>query len=173
MGGQPYIGQLLLVGFSFNPDGWLYCQGQLVAINEQPTLYNLLGTTFGGNGQTTFGLPDLRGRVPVHQGTGAGIGTYTMGQTGGFESVAVTISGYPAHSHQFLAASQNSNANTPSGNAIGGGLAAFNDSGIAVGQFTGSTITPAPGGNQSHENRQPFLAMNWIIALQGIYPSQN
>jgi microcystin-dependent protein len=173
MGGQPYVGQLLLVGFNFNPVGWLFCQGQLVPISQQPALYNLLGTTFGGDGQNTFGLPDLRGRVPVHQGSAPGLGTYVMGQVAGTESVTLTVSTYPIHNHQFMAASQNSNANTPAGNAIGGGLAAFNASGSVAGQFVTQTISPAAGGGQPHENRQPLLAMNWIIAFEGIYPSQS
>ncbi len=172
MGNQPFVGQILLVGFNFNPPGWFYCQGQLVPISDYPALYNLLGTTFGGNGQTNFALPDLRGRVPIHQGTGAGIGTYIMGQIGGTESVTLGLSNYPAHNHQFLAASQNSNASSPSGNAIGGGLAAFNDTGAVLGQLTQGTITMSAGGSQPHENRQPLLVMNWLIAFNGVYPSQ-
>lgn len=168
MGGDPYIGQLLLVGFNFAPEGWALCAGQLMAINQNPALYNLIGTTYGGDGVNTFALPDLRGRVPVHQGAG-----YVIGQIAGNESVTLTLQNYPQHVHTFLAGSANANNTNPSGNAIGGGVPAFGATPTVAGQFVGGTISLAPGNSLPHENRQPFLAMNWIIALNGVYPSQN
>jgi microcystin-dependent protein len=172
MGFNPYIGQLLLVGFNYSPLNWYFCQGQLLPISGNEALYNLLGTTFGGDGVSSFGVPDLRGRVPVHQGSDPATGNYAMGQTGGSESVTVLIQNYPSHNHSFLAASQNFNNNQPSGNAIGSGMAAFSATGTG-GRMAPPTLTLAPGGNQAHENRQPFLALNWIISIAGIYPSQN
>jgi microcystin-dependent protein len=169
MGSLPFIGQLLLVSFSFNPQGWYLCDGQLLPISQNEALYTLIGTTFGGDGINTFAVPNLQGRVPVHQGTGG----YVVGGIGGTESVTLTVSNYPIHNHSFLASSQNSNNNQPSGNAIGGGAAAFSTSATVAGQFTSQTITLSPGGSQPHENRQPVLAMNWIIALTGIFPSQS
>jgi microcystin-dependent protein len=168
MGGQPFVGQLLLVSFNFNPLGWYLCNGSLLAISTNDALYSLLGTTFGGDGINTFAVPDLRGRVPVHQGPGG----YVMGLVAGSEGVTLQNSNYPNHNHSFLASSQNSNSNSPSGNAIGGGAAAFSTSTTVAGQFTPGTISLSAGGSLPHENRQPFLAMNWIISFAGIYPQQ-
>jgi microcystin-dependent protein len=175
MGGEPYIGQLLLVGFNFAPVGWALCNGSSLSISDYGPLFQLIGTTFGGNGTTTFNVPDLRGRVPVHQGTGVGTGQYIWGQIGGAEGVTLTTSNYPSHNHSFMAYGQNSNANAPAGNAIAGGVPAFNTTtqDPGSGQLTNATIGPATGGSQPHENRQPYLAMNWIISLQGIYPTQS
>jgi microcystin-dependent protein len=169
MGSQPFIGQLLLVSFSFSPVNWYFCNGQLLPISQNEALYTLIGTTFGGDGVNTFAVPNLQGRVPVHQGAGG----YVVGGIGGTESVTLTVSNYPAHNHSFLASSQNSNTNQPAGNAIGGGPAAFSASTSVAGQLTPQTITLATGGSQPHENRQPYLAMNWIISLNGIYPTQS
>ena len=169
---EPFIGEVRLVGFNFNPVGWHLCDGSLLPISEFNTLYALIGTTYGGDGQNTFGLPDLRGRVPIHQGTGLGLSTYTIGQQGGATSVTLNVSQLPAHTHPVAANSGAGTANsavnnyfaqTPNVNA----LAATGSSVSMV-----SVVGPS-GGSQPHENQQPFLTVNYIIALYGIYPSRS
>ena len=167
---QPFVGQLLLVGFNFTPAGWLACNGQLVPISEFETLFNLIGTTFGGDGQSTFGLPDLRGRVPVHMGSN-GSSNYVLGQTGGVETVTLTINQMPQHTHTQIGSSVVQNSSDPAGNF----LAVAGDH-----RYGPSSATPmAPGmisqvgGSQPHDNLQPYLALNWIISAFGIFPSQN
>lgn len=168
MGGDPYIGQLLLVAFAMEPVGWAFCNGQLLPISTNEALFQLLGTTYGGDGVKTFGLPDLRGRVPVHAG-----GSSFLGQTGGAESVSLTLANYPQHGHFFYASSQNYNSTSPSGNAIASGAPAYSSTGVVQGQLANSVISTTSGGTTAHENRQPFLAMNWIISLAGAFPTPN
>ncbi len=170
---QPYVGQIMMVGFNFAPVGWMFCDGQLLAIAENETLFNLIGTTYGGDGQTTFALPDLRGRVPVHVGTGSGLSTYVISQLSGVETVTLTVNQLPQHQHSFNpAASQNEQtSNRPDNSypALGGYYAATANSASPVGA---PTLAPA-GGNQPHSNIQPFLGINFIISLFGVFPSQN
>jgi microcystin-dependent protein len=146
MGSQPFIGQLLLVSFSFSPVNWYFCNGQLLPISQNEALYTLIGTTFGGDGVNTFAVPNLQGRVPVHQGAGG----YVVGGIGGTESVTLTVSNYPAHNHSFLASSQNSNTNQPAGNAIRRGPSGVQCFNIGRGatyftnHYTGNRRKPAP-----------------------------
>jgi microcystin-dependent protein len=166
-----YVGEVRLVGFTFAPVGWNLCDGSVLPISENAALYNLIGTTYGGNGQTTFNLPDLRGRVPIHQGTLVGGSSYVIGQSSGVESVTLNINQIPVHNHLFQC---NSSAQ--------GGTAAPTNATVCAGQQVYRDTTPSgsmnqqslsnSGGSQPHENRQPFLAMNWIIALNGVYPTQ-
>jgi microcystin-dependent protein len=178
---QPYIGQIMIFGGNFAPAGWAFCQGQLVPISENDTLFNLIGTTYGGDGQQTFGLPNLQGRVPLHMGQGAGLSNYNIGQTGGVESVTLNTQQIPNHSHMVQVASPNANTNisTPAGNVV---LAdQYQNSGqnfFSYGPFNGSNQSALgsqsigfSGGSQAHENRQPLLVLNFIISLFGIYPS--
>jgi len=175
-----YIGEIRLFAGNFAPVDWHFCDGALLQISQNDALFNLIGTTYGGDGQTTFALPDLRSRVPLHQGNGGGA-IYIIGQPGGSETVTLTTSQMPSHSHK-VAATGAGTTNVPAGNVI------------LSNQTQGPGATPAPayaapdsatlvplavqsvamtGGSQPHDNMQPFLALNFIISLAGIYPSQN
>ena len=171
--GDPWIGEIALVAFNFPPVGWATCDGQLLSIAQNTALFSLLGTTYGGNGQTTFALPDLRGRVPIHMGQGPGLTPYTIGEVAGTETVTLLSSQMPAHSHVVSASTLNGTSDVPTG-----AFPAKNAAGVpsyvaaANANMAGSMIGPT-GGNQPHDNRQPFLTMNYIIALQGIVPSRS
>jgi len=166
MGGeQPFVGMLLLVPFNFAPVGWALCNGQLLSIAENAVLFQLIGTTYGGDGQNTFALPDLRGRVVLGQGSG-----YSLGQQGGSETVTLTLQQYPAHTHQMSATAQAQNTTAPQGNQLAGALAYAAENPNA--SMAGGAVSMY-GGSQPHNNVQPCLAMNWIIALYGVFPSQN
>jgi microcystin-dependent protein len=165
---QPFMGEIKIISWNYAPKGWAFCNGQFLPINQNQALFSILGTTFGGNGQTTFALPDFRGRVPIHVGDG-----FTLGQAVGEEFHTVKMSEMPAHNH-FAAASNkadNTNVNTPNGNFPA------NSSVSPYRQTANSTLAPQSvsnlGGSQPHENRQPFTVLNFIIALQGIFPSRN
>jgi microcystin-dependent protein len=166
----PYVGEIRLVGFTFAPVGWEFCQGQLLAISEYDVLFNLLGTTYGGDGVQTFGLPDLRGRAPLHIGTGGGA-TYVQGQLAGTEFVTLTAAQIPSHTHAMQASTQLGSSASPSG----GYFASLANHYTTTGSFTSAPLLTAAnsGGNQPHENRMPYLTMNYIISLYGVYPSQN
>jgi microcystin-dependent protein len=168
---QPYVGELRIFAGNFAPAGWMFCQGQLLPISEYDTLYNLIGTTYGGDGQSTFGLPNLASRVPVHQGTLAGGSTYTVGQTGGTESVALTTQQMPAHSHAAVGSSAAAGQGSPSG-----GTWAANSTLKPYATPADSAMNPAnvgnAGGSQPHDNMLPYLAINYIISMFGIFPSQ-
>lgn len=171
---NPYLGEIRMVGFNFAPVGWAFCNGQLMSISQNTALFSLLGTTYGGNGTTTFALPDLRGRVPVHFGQGPGLSNYAQGQTGGVESLALLANQLPSHNHTV-------NCSTTGGTQAGpsGGYPAVESTGTSLDYAVSSnnTMNPAMIGNAGsglpHENRQPFLCVNFIIALQGIFPSRN
>src|SRR5205823_1841652 len=167
---QPYVGEIRMFGGSFAPAGWAMCQGQSMPISENDTLFNLIGTTYGGDGQETFALPDLRGRFPVHQGQGPGLSGYTLGEMTGTESVTLTVQQLPAHSHQANAAI-GGNDLSPAGNLwatdANGNTAAYNAANNA--QKAPDAIG-AEGGSQPHDNIQPFLAVNFIISLFGVFP---
>ena len=170
---NPFLGTIRLVGFNFAPVGWALCQGQTLSISQNTALFALLGTYFGGNGQTTFNLPDLRGRVAVGQGQGPGLANYDQGQAGGAETVTLTGSQAPAHTHTMMAAA-NVTAPNPGPGVVLGAPAA------AVKLYGSSAPTPlalgsvAPfGSGGPHENRQPSLALNYIIALAGIFPPRS
>ena len=168
---QPYVGEILFVGFNFAPANWMLCQGQLLAISEYDTLFNLIGTTYGGDGQSTFALPDLRGRVAMHQGSN-GVSTYVIGEAGGAEEVTVLTSQLPSHSHTIGAVTADGNSPTPSGNVFAASSAGqYAPLASATGAM--GDMVSAAGGSQPHNNLQPFLVVNCIISLFGIYPSQN
>jgi microcystin-dependent protein len=170
---EPFLGEIKIISWTFPPRGWAFCNGQLLPINQNQALFSILGTMYGGNGQTTFALPDFRGRAPLHVGNG-----FTLGQAGGQEFHTITSSEMPAHLHQLSASTQQANqatlvtppANTPNILAAVTGAQYGNAQNLTT--LTPDTITNV-GGSQPHENRQPFLVLNFIVALQGIFPSQN
>ncbi|MDQ3287838.1 MAG: tail fiber protein [Pseudomonadota bacterium] len=173
---QPFIGEIRLLGFSRAPQGWLPCDGTLLAIAEYDTLFALIGTTYGGDGSTTFAVPDLRGRVPLHTGTGPGLTSKSTGQLGGIESVTLTAAELPAHSHSFTATTLAASDATP-GSTLG--LGALAGDTMYVSDLTGATAAPmspqsttTAGGSQAHDNVMPTLAVQYCIAAYGIFPSQ-
>ena len=165
---DPYLGQIMFVGFNFEPAGWAYCDGRLLAIADYADLFSLIGTTFGGDGQNTFALPDLRGRIPVHMGS-----NYSPGQAGGVEQVTLTVQQYPSHSHNFLCYSATSTANSPAGSDPGAGQAIYRSNPTLSETMNSQMCRPSPGSNQPHSNLQPYLVANWIIAIRGTYPSRS
>ncbi|HWR54028.1 MAG TPA: tail fiber protein [Bryobacteraceae bacterium] len=174
---EPFIGQLQLFAFGFVPRGWVRCEGQLLQISQYQALFALLGTTFGGNGTTTFGLPDLRGRAAVGAGQMTAGSFYPLGQAGGLEGVQLTPDNLPAHNHMILATTGATNTGRPPGTLLGdtgaGGPAMYApQSGSSPAALAAAAVAPA-GESQRHENRQPYLTMTWAIALQGIWPSRD
>lgn len=164
---DPYVGEIRMFAGNFAPQGWTFCDGQLLAISEYDTLFNLIGTTYGGDGQQTFAVPDLRGRLPIHFGSG-----FTQGQSGGTESVTVTTAQTASHSHPMQATNNNASATGAGGNVL---AQTPTYSPYLSGFSPDSALSPASigsaGGNQAHENRQPFLCINFIMSLFGIYPT--
>jgi microcystin-dependent protein len=172
---EPFIAQIMMFGGNFAPRGWALCDGQLLAISSNSALFSLLGTTYGGDGRTTFGLPDLRGRVPIHPGTGPGLSPYTLGQKGGVESVTLTENQLPSHRHTLWVDNDlPSPQGTPPTSMSGMTLAreAYVNSNAPDTQLN-AEMMGYTGGSQSVGNLQPFLTVNFIIALQGIYPSRS
>jgi microcystin-dependent protein len=172
---QPYIGEIRMFGGNFPPTGWLFCDGSLLAISQYDVLFNLLGTTYGGDGASTFGLPNLLGRVPMHFGNGPG-GGVVLGQTAGVEQVTITTATMPGHSHPAVASSAQASATAPSAGVLPGttALSTVTPYGTDNPQTTLSTASTNPAySNGPHSNIQPYLAVNFIISTEGIYPSQN
>jgi microcystin-dependent protein len=169
---QPFVGQLLLVPYNFAPADWDLCQGQLISIAENATLFNLIGTTYGGDGQATYSLPDLRGRIPLHQGSN-GVSTYVIGQVGGVENVTVTVNQYPQHAHAFQASNSSTGlTSSPTNMTVGAGVQLYSTEAPNA-AMNSAMVSQYAGGGQPHNNLQPFLVLNWIISLFGVYPSQN
>jgi len=162
----PFLGQLMLASWNYAAKGWATCNGQLMAINQNQALFSLLGTTFGGDGRVNFALPNLQGRTPV--GFGNGI---QLGQVGGEEFHTLSVAEVPTHTHSLQAAS-GANATKPGGALVAGGGANLFTGASNLAAMNPATIANS-GGSQPHENRQPYLVMNWLIALTGIFPSQN
>lgn len=169
---SPFIGEIRMFGGNFAPAGWAFCSGQLMPISENDTLFALIGTTYGGDGQQTFGLPDLQGRLPMHMGTGAGLSTRTIGENGGVESVTLTTQQMPIHNHAPLAVSGNGNQATPQ-NGVWAGAAASRYSSSAPNLAMNNTLVGGAGGSQPHENLMPYLTISFIISLFGVFPTQN
>jgi microcystin-dependent protein len=163
---EPYVGEIRLFAGNFAPAGWSFCDGSLVAISENDVLFALIGTTYGGDGQETFALPDLRGRVPLHQGNG-----FTMGQSGGVEEVTLTTNQLPTHTHAMRGSSDPAAARVVTDNVFGRGPAE-----VYASEFTGVALAPQSvspvGGSQPHSNLQPYVCINYIISQFGIFPSQ-
>jgi len=169
---SPYIGEIRMFGGIFAPRGWALCDGQLIAIAENDVLYTLIGTTYGGDGQETFALPDLRGRIPIHQGTGGG-DTYQIGRSSGVETVTLTVNQIPNHTHAMIGSA--SNGTKAPANAVLGQpttLDFYRPGDVPDSPLNPNSITGA-GGSQPHNNLQPFVCVNFIISLFGVFPSQN
>jgi microcystin-dependent protein len=166
-----YVGEVRLVGFNYPPYGWAVCNGALLAISEYNVLFNLIGTTYGGDGQTNFQLPNLQGRIPIHQGSN-GVTTYSIGQLGGTEKVTLAQAQYPTHTH-FLMAS----ANPATGNNAGNSTVAQGPTAYTTASPPATAMNPmmvgASGSSQPHDNLQPYQVLNWVISLFGIYPPQS
>ncbi|MBV9580461.1 MAG: phage tail protein [Chloroflexi bacterium] len=168
---DPYVGEIRIFAGNYAPAGWMLCEGQILPISSYDTLFNLIGTQYGGDGQQTFALPDMRGRLPIHQGSG-----FVLAQSGGVENVTLTSGQYPTHTHPVYASGDAANAATPQGNL---GAPTLNT--VAYTQvpppssdvFAAAAVTTAAGGNQSHSNMQPYGCVNFIISLFGVYPSQS
>ena len=164
---EPFLSELRIMSFVFAPKGWALCNGQFLPINQNQALFALLGTTFGGNGQTTFALPDLRGRTPIHTGNG-----HTLGEKGGEQAHTLTGNEMPAHSHAVNASQAfTGGTDTPANNFLGGGNNVYH-SPAGLTTLSPATVTNV-GGSQAHLNMQPFLTVSFCIALQGIFPSPN
>jgi microcystin-dependent protein len=171
---DPFIGEVKLFAGAFAPRGWAFCDGQLLAINQNTALFSIIGTTYGGDGRTTFALPDLRGRVPLGPRRGAGLSDYREGQKGGVEHVTLTTSQMPNHSHSLNADTNAGTTNVPTNHILANTAAFDNEYSTQSPNTTmNTTAIGNTGGNQSHENRQPFLAINYIIAVQGVFPSRS
>lgn len=170
---QPYLGEVAIVAFNFAPQGWATCDGQLLPISENETLFNLIGTTYGGDGQSTFALPDLRGRVPIHQGQGPGLSNYFLAQTGGTETITLSINQIPIHEHTLSGQSALGSSSIPTGGvwASQSRLKVYS-SASADTPMNAASVSNA-GGSQPHDNKSPFLTLNYIISLFGVFPTQN
>lgn len=163
---QQFLGEVRVVSFNFPPKGWAFCNGQLLPINQNQALFALLGTTYGGNGVTTFALPNLQGRSPLHMGS-----AFVIGQNGGETAHTLSVPELPSHSHQAMASSAIANLTSPAGNTWGNAPETPYSS--ADSASMSQLIISSVGGSQPHENMQPFLVLSFIIALQGIFPSRN
>ena len=164
---EPFLSEIRIMSFGFPPKGWALCNGQLLPINQNQALFSLLGTTYGGDGRTTFGLPNLQARAPIHMGAG-----HTLGERGGEQAHTLSISELPTHTHTANASSSPGNAVVPTGAVLGSPLNLSYRSPDALTSFIPATVANV-GGSQAHLNMQPFLVLNFCIALQGIFPSQN
>jgi microcystin-dependent protein len=170
---QPYVGECRMFGGNFAPAGWMFCAGQLLPISEYETLFNLIGTTYGGDGQSTFALPDLQGRVPIHMGAGPGQ-TFVLAQNGGVEEVTVTVNQIPQHTHPMLASNSIGTSAFVQNNvlATAPSTQAYVKTNPALDTPLKAQSITSDGGNQPHNNLQPYLTISWIISLFGIFPSQ-
>jgi microcystin-dependent protein len=169
--GEPFIGEIRMVGFNFAPAGWALCHGQTMAISENDALFTLIGTTYGGDGQETFNLPDLRGRIPVHAGQGPGLSNRTLGEVSGTETVTLTTQQIPVHSHPAQAQTGAGNQASPSN----GVWAASGQGQYGVGTGNAAmknTLISASGGSQPHDNMMPYTTISFIISLFGVFPHQ-
>ena len=163
---QPYVGEIRMFAGNFAPAGWMFCEGQLLPISEYETLFQLIGTTYGGDGQSTFALPDLRGRIPIHQGNG-----FVLAETGGAEEITLTVNQIPAHSHPLLGSSAPGTSSAPQNNVLSKSTSGF----LYINENPSSqmavTSISSTGGSQPHTNFQPYLCVDFIISLFGIFPS--
>lgn len=169
---EPFIGEVRMAGFNFAPRGWAFCNGQVLSIAQNTALFSLLGTTYGGNGQTTFALPNLQGRLPMHTGQGPGLSNRVQGEQGGSANVTLLATEMPAHSHALATAAVPADRATATGNRLAQPRDPVYRNAAPDGQLAGAAIG-ASGGSLPHNNLSPYLAVNFIIALQGIFPSRN
>jgi len=170
---DPFIAEVKLFAGNFAPRGWAFCEGQLLPISQNSALFSLIGTTYGGDGRTTFALPDLRGRVAIGPGNGPGLSSYREGQKGGQEHVTLTTNQMPSHNHAINANSNGGTVSSPVGHFLADTSAFDFEYATTANSQMNSLMASNAGGSQSHENRQPFLAIYYIIALQGVFPSRS
>jgi microcystin-dependent protein len=175
MASEPYIAEIRIFGGNFAPQGWAFCNGQTMSIDQNEALFNLIGTTYGGDGVSTFNLPDLRGRLPIHQGQGLDLSPYVIGGKGGTEQVAITLAELPSHTHTAQAA-KIGNTDTPAGNYPAtdpaGNVAQYKANTTENATMAGTAISQT-GGGVAHSNIQPVLAVSYIISMFGVFPSRN
>jgi microcystin-dependent protein len=168
---EPFLAEIRMVGFNFAPRGWAFCDGQILPISQNQALFSLLGTNYGGDGRTTFALPDLRGRVPVHPG----FSSIRLGDRGGEENHTLDVNELPQHTHTVTAAGNQATASSVAGNVLSSqarrGFAMYNNSGMR--QRLDNSSVSQTGGGQAHDNMQPYLTLNFVIAIQGLYPSRS
>lgn len=174
---EPFVGEISMFCGNFAPTGWALCNGQLLPINQNQALFSILGTTYGGDGKTTFGLPDLRGRVPMHAGNGPGLSPRNLGESSGTETVALTVQQIPLHTHPLMGSGQPGATDNPEGalpaavvDSSGTGISAYSSQPNTA--MSPQAIGPS-GGGQPHTNLQPYQCINFIIALDGVYPSRS
>jgi len=170
---DPFVAEIRIFPFNFAPKGWAFCDGQIMPLSQNTALFSLLGTTYGGDGKSNFALPNMQGNAPMHPGQGPGLSLHDLGETGGSETVSLLESEIPSHTHALMASSTNSSKPSPGGNALtrvqSGATPYAPAAGAPLAQFSGSALAPA-GGDQPHNNMQPYLTLNFCIALQGVYP---
>lgn len=164
---EPFIGEVKIISFNFPPRGWAFCNGQLLPIAQNQALFSILGTTFGGDGRQNFGLPNLQGRVPFHFGNG-----FVLGQVGGEQAHTLNQSELPTHTHTLQASSSAATSNLPTGNALAAPKTPLYGPAASLTGLASASLAPV-GGSQPHNNMQPYLVLNFVIALQGIFPSRN
>jgi microcystin-dependent protein len=170
---DPFVAEIRIFPFNFAPKGWAFCDGQLLPLSQNTALFSLLGTTYGGNGKSNFALPDMQGNAPMHPGQGPGLSLHDLGETGGSETVSLLESEIPSHSHAMMSANIPADQADPTGRAMARSVNAFayvaGSPTPALVAMSDSTLAPA-GGDQPHNNMQPYLTLNFCIALQGVYP---
>ncbi len=169
---EPFVGEIRMFAGNFAPRGWAFCDGQLLAVSQNDALFSLLGTIYGGDGRTTFGLPDMRGRIPIHAGSGPGLSPRRLGAKFGSENETLTVNQLPSHTHLLTATTSASTTRDPVGNGLAQGFGDVYTDQLDPANMNGASITNV-GGSRSHTNLMPYLCINFIIALFGIYPSRH
>ena len=169
---EPFVAEIRIFAGNFAPRGWAFCDGQLLPISQNTALFSLIGTTYGGDGRTTTALPNMEGRAPMHPGRGPGLTARRLGQRGGVETVTLTEAQMPNHNHTFYASEEGGDRADPTNRFIGAESNVYSTSNTTSGQMA-EGVLPSAGGSQAHNNLQPFLTMNFIIALVGLYPSRS
>lgn len=170
---EPFVGEIRMFAGNFAPRGWAFCDGQLIAVSQNDALFSLLSTTYGGDGRTTFALPDMRGRVPLHQGSGPGLSPRRLGSKGGTEDVTITSNQMASHSHSLNANTEDATAAQPMGAVVAKGVGVSFYKAAGQNESMAYSAVTNTGGTQSHVNLMPTLCVNFIIALYGVYPSRN
>jgi microcystin-dependent protein len=168
---DPFVAEIRIFPFNFAPKGWAFCDGQILPISQNTALFSLLGTTYGGNGKSTFALPNMQGSVPMHPGQGPGLSLHDLGETGGSETVTLLQTEIPVHQHSMMASNADSNSQSPGSQLFAGGVGGISFYGAPPPTVQlDSGALAANGGNQPHNNMQPFLTLNFCIAMQGVFP---